>query len=65
MSREPALILGTIATIIVLVGQQLLSNDIVTSAAGVHWVNLLVGLAPLLSAALIRLFVSPAAKPGL
>ncbi len=65
MTREPALIIGTIAAIIVLVAQQALAAQVISSDGAIKWANLIVSLTPLLAALVIRFFVSPAEKPGL
>lgn len=65
MTREPAVIIGIIASIVVLVAQQALAAQIITSDGAIKWANFIISLTPLLSAAVIRFFVSPAAKPGL
>lgn len=65
MSKEPAVIIGIIASIIVLVAQQALAAQVISSDGAIRWANFIVGLTPLLAAAVIRFFVSPAEKPGL
>ena len=59
MSKEPALIIGTVATIVVLVAQQLLANGIVSSSGAVNWLNFIIAVVPLIAAALTRTQVSP------
>jgi multisubunit Na+/H+ antiporter MnhE subunit len=57
-SREPAVLIGAIATIIVLVAQQALSAGIVASDGAVHWTNFIISVVPVLAAFLIRQIVS-------
>ena len=57
---EPAVVIGGIAAIIVLVAQQALQNGIISSDGSVKIANFVVSLTPLLAAAVIRFFVSPA-----
>ncbi len=59
-NREPALVVGTVATIIVIVAQQLLASNIVTSAGAVNWLNFVIGLVPAIAAVFTRSQVSPA-----
>lgn len=63
MKTEPALIIGTVASIIVIIGQQLLASGIVTSTGALNVLNLVVSTVPLIAAAIIRAFVTPA-NPG-
>jgi len=65
MRTEPALIIGTVFSIILLVAQQVLDSGIVTNTGAIEVLGLVISIVPLLSAAIIRLFVSPALKPGL
>ena len=51
---EPARVIGLIATVVVLVAQQLLASGIVTSAGSIQWLNLIVSLTPMLAAELTR-----------
>ncbi len=59
-NKEPALVVGTVATIIVIVAQQLLASGIVTSAGAVNWLNFVIGLVPAIAAVFTRSQVSPA-----
>lgn len=61
---EPVVIIGGVASILVLVAQQLLSNGIVTSANGINWLNFVISTVPLIAAALSRSKVSPTPDPA-
>ena len=61
-SKEPALWIGFIATVIVLVAQQLLQSGIVSDAGAISWINLVISVVPLIAAALTRQLVTPAAS---
>ena len=65
MSKEPAVIIGFVFSVILLLAQQALDSGIVTSAGGVELLGLVISIVPLISATVIRFFVSPALKPGL
>jgi hypothetical protein len=59
--KEPAAIIGLIATIVVLVAQQVLASGIVTSAGGLNLLNLVISVTPVIAGLVIRQFVySPA-----
>lgn len=65
-SREPAVIIGLIATIAVGVIQQVLGSGLVTSTGTVEVLNLAVSIIPVVAGIVIRNFVTPvapAAKP--
>ena len=59
-AREPAVVIGVAASIIVLVAQGLVANSLVTSAQGLNWLNFLIGLVPAIAAILTRSQVTPA-----
>ena len=58
MNKEPAVIIGLAASIIVLVAQQVLSSGIVSSAGVVQVLALVVSIVPLLAGLIIRQIVS-------
>ena len=64
MNKEPAVIIGLAASIIVLVAQQVLSSGIVSSAGVVQVIGLIVSIVPLLAGILTRAFVTPVAAPA-
>ncbi len=59
-NKEPAVVLGLIASIIVLIAQQILTSGIVTNASGVNVLNLVISVVPLIASIITRQFVSPA-----
>lgn len=59
-SKEPAVWIGFIFSIILLAAQQALAAGIVTSERGINLLNVVIGLVPLISGLLTRVFVSPA-----
>ena len=59
-SKEPALWIGTIATIVVLIAQQVISSGIVSNAGTIQWLGLIVSVVPLIAAAITRQLVTPA-----
>lgn len=59
-ATEPAVVIGAVASIIVLLAQQLLEQGIVTSDGGVKWLNLVVAVVPLIAGILTRTKVTPA-----
>lgn len=58
--KEPALVIGALATIIVIVATQALNSGIVSSDGAVKWANFIVAVVPLVAAVLTRSQVSPA-----
>ena len=64
LGREPSLIIGLIATIIVGVAQQIANSGIVSNAGAVSVIGLIVTIVPLIAAAIIRGFVTPVAAPA-
>ena len=65
MTREPAVLIGLIASLIVLVAQQVLDSGIVSNAGAVQVIGLIVSIVPLIAGLLIRTFVTPVAAPQL
>jgi hypothetical protein len=59
-SKEPAVIIGLVLSIIALVAQQLLSSGLVSSTGSVSILNIIIGLVPLFSGVLTRSQVTPA-----
>jgi len=59
-ATEPAVVIGAVASIIVLVAQQLLDSGIVTSDGSVKWLNFVVAVVPLIAGILTRTQVTPA-----
>lgn len=59
-NKEPAVIIGFVVSVIVLVAQQAISQGIVSSAGAVSWTNLIISVAPLIGALLTRGQVTPA-----
>ena len=60
MKTEPAVIIGLVASIIVLVAQQVLGSGVVTNANGVSILNLIISIVPLIAGIITRQFVTPA-----
>lgn len=60
IKAEPVLAISVVASIVVLVAQQLLVSGIVSSAGAVNWLNFIIGVAPLIAGILTRGRVSPA-----
>jgi hypothetical protein len=60
VSKEPAVWIGLIASIIVLVAQQVLASGIVSNAGAIQVLGLVVSIVPLIAGLIIRQFVSPA-----
>jgi hypothetical protein len=61
-SKEPVVIIGLVASIVVIVAQQLLTSGIVTSAGVVQWLNLIIAIVPTIAALLSRSQVTPTAS---
>jgi hypothetical protein len=61
MKTEPAAIIGLVASIIVLIAQQIIASGIVSSAGAIQWLGLVVSVVPLVAALIIRQFVTPVA----
>lgn len=61
-TREPAVWIGLIGSIVLIVAQQLLTSGIVTSDMGVQWTTLIISLVPLLTGVLTRGLVTPVKK---
>ena len=59
-SKEPAVVIGLVASIIVVVAQQVAASGIVTSAGAVQWLNLIISVVPLIAGLLTRSQVTPA-----
>lgn len=64
MNREPAVLIGLAASIIVLVAQQVLSSGIVSSAGAVQVIGLIISVVPLIAGVITRAFVTPVAAPA-
>lgn len=60
MKTEPAVLIGLIASIIVLIAQQVLASGIVSSTGAIGVLNLVVSIVPLIAGLIIRQFVTPA-----
>ena len=60
MKTEPAVLIGLVASIIVLIAQQVLASGIVSSAGAIQVLGLVVSIVPLLAGLIIRQFVTPA-----
>jgi uncharacterized membrane protein len=58
--QEPAVWIGLIGSIVLVVAQQIQSSGIITSANGVNIENLIISVVPLITGILTRQFVSPA-----
>lgn len=58
--REPLVILGVIASIIVLIAQQALANDLVSSTGAINALHFIEGVVPAILAVIARTQVSPA-----
>lgn len=61
LKGEPIVVIGLVASIIVLVAQQVLQSGIVTNAGEVQVLNLVVSIVPALLALIQRAFVTPTA----
>ena len=61
--REPAVWIGFLSALVVLVAQQAITSGIVSSTGSVNLLNLVVSATPLIAALIIRNFVSPT-NPG-
>lgn len=59
-ATEPARIIGTIGTIIVIVAEQLLDNGVVTANGSVNLLHTMIAAIPLILAELTRSQVTPA-----
>ena len=57
---EPIVVIGLIASIVVLIAQQVLGSGIVTNPGGIQVLNLIIGIVPALLALIQRTFVTPA-----
>ncbi len=57
---EPIVVIGLVASVVVLAAQQVLQSGIVTSPGGVQLLNLIVSLVPAVLALIQRTFVTPA-----
>jgi hypothetical protein len=64
LGREPAVIIGLIATIIVGIAQQIADSGLVSNAGAVSVIGLIVTVIPLIASAIIRGFVTPVAAPA-
>ena len=64
MNKEPALVIGFIGAAILAVAQTFAGSGIVSPDTGQTILNLAGTLVPLMTAWLIRFFVSPAPAPG-
>ena len=62
MKTEPAVIIGLIASIIVLIAQQVISSGIISSTGALQVLGLIVSIVPLIAGLITRQFVSPAAS---
>jgi len=60
VKTEPAVLIGLIASIIVLIAQQVLASGIVSSTGAIGVLNLVVSIVPLIAGLIIRQFVTPA-----
>jgi hypothetical protein len=58
-NKEPAVVIGFIVSVIVLIGQQAISSGIVSSTGAVSWTNLIISVAPLIGGLLTRPQVTP------
>jgi len=58
--REPAVWIGFLSALVVLIAQQAITSGIVSSTGNVNLLNLVVSATPLIAALIIRNFVSPA-----
>ena len=61
IKSEPAVFIGLVAGIIVLVAQQVISSGIVSNAGVLNFLGLIVSLVPLIAGLITRTFTSPAA----
>lgn len=59
LATEPAVVIGLVSSIVVIVAQQLLDSGIVTSDGGIKWLNFIVALVPLIAGLLTRTQVTP------
>lgn len=57
---EPAVLIGVVGTIVVLVAQQALTNGLISSTGSVNFANFLISVIPLVMGVLTRSQVSPA-----
>lgn len=57
---EPAVVIGVIGTIIVLVAQQALTSGLISSTGSVNFANFLISVIPAIMGVLTRSRVSPA-----
>ena len=57
--REPAVWIGFLSALVVLIAQQAITSGIVSSTGSVNLLNLVVSATPLIAALIIRNFVSP------
>lgn len=64
MSREPAVLIGLAASLVVLIAQQVLASGIVSSAGVISVLGLVVSIVPLIAGVVIRAFVTPVAAPA-
>lgn len=65
MTREPAVVVGVIVAIIVAIAVQLVDDGLVTSQQGKNLLHFAEVIAPIIGAAITRLFVTPTAAPVL
>lgn len=61
-SREPAVWIGVIGSVVLVIAQQLLSSGIMTGETAVNTTNLIISLVPLITGIVTRAFVSPAKR---
>ncbi len=64
MNKEPAVIVGLVASIIVLAAQQVINSGIVNSAGALQVLGLVVSIVPLVAGLIIRQFVTPTPPAG-
>lgn len=59
-NKEPAVVIGVVLSIVVLVAQQLLASGLVSSTGNVNILNFVIGVVPLIAGVLTRSQVTPA-----